>query len=80
MTQEEFYYYCKTLPFNDYIVKILSKYSHEKVYRKDQVLLSWDPDVKDFVWDWDWDEGQQDIIIAGIISIDDIDIPDNLKR
>lgn len=78
MTQEEFYDYCQTLPYNDYIVKIKARFSNASNYSIFNVVLFYDDNYRQLTWSYDWNEGQKDIEILGIICADDIEVPNNL--
>lgn len=79
MIPDDFYKYLESLPQGTYLVSIELKYSFESTYEKVTVICDYDPQLDSYVWDWDWHEGQEDIIFTGIISIDDIKVPDNLR-
>lgn len=55
---------------SNYIVRIGYKYDYEKEYVIDNEYLFWDNG--DYTWLNDWDEGQDDVILKGIISIDHV--------
>lgn len=80
MIPYDFYEYLKSLPQGTYLVSIELKYSSESIYEKVTAICDYDPQLDSYVWDWDWDEGQEDVIFTGIISIDDIEVPDNLRE
>lgn len=80
MTEEAFNKLLKTMPKTDYIVKIESRFTGEdKLYIENEVL-EYDYNTDDFIWSYDWNEGQEYINIVGCIAIEDIIIPDNLRR
>lgn len=65
----------KFVAFSDwdtFIVALRYKYDFETEYTDDRVIL----EVKDdcFCWDYDWCEGQTDVIVDGIISVRDVPI------
>lgn len=74
MKIEEFYKYCDRLTFGDYIVRIKYKYNHEKVYMISNEIITITYDLIE--WLNDWYEGQEDIEVLGIISVDAIEVPD----
>lgn len=65
-----FFKLLKTLPVDNYIVRLKLKYDHEKDYSYSNELLLYDG--SDYYWDNDWDEGQQDIQVIGYISVSEV--------
>lgn len=55
---------------SNYIVRIGYKYDYEKEYFIDNEYMFFYNG--DYVWESDWDEGQEDVILIDIISMDDI--------
>ena len=80
MTEEAFYNLMKTMPRTDYIVKIESRFNGDtKLYIENEVL-EYNGDTDSFIWSYDWNEGQEYINIVGCIALEDIKVPDNLRR
>ena len=80
MTEDAFSKLLKTMPKTDYIVKIESRFkSEDKLYIENEVL-EYSAIIDDFIWSYDWNEGQEYINIVGCIAIEDIIVPDNLRR
>lgn len=72
--QKEVENYNKRIGYmSNYIVRIGYKYDYEKEYFIDNEYLFCDNG--DYVWLNDWDEGQEDVILIGIISVDDVFSP-----
>lgn len=63
MTLEEFYKLLPTIPCNDYLVWIKYKYRHEKEYDYITEYLEYDGDHNNYIWLYDWHEGQEDVEI-----------------
>lgn len=61
-------------PIAPLIVKINYKYDFESQYTESNEILFWDFHTGDYVWDNDWNEGQQDIIIVGYVEIEDVEM------
>ena len=76
MKLKEFEEYVETLNPGYYLVSIKMKYNCQEKYEYLNQLL-----VKEansgWYWEIDWHEGQQDVNILGVISIDQIIIPNN---
>ena len=55
----------------DFLVDLSYKYDFEKDYIRENVLLT---EYIDDTWEWntDWCEGQTDVIVHGIICVDDV--------
>lgn len=76
MTEKAFYNLMKTMPRTDYIVKIESRFNGDtKLYIENEVL-EYDGNTDEFIWSYDWNEGQEYINIAGIIAVEDVIVPD----
>lgn len=60
-----------TLPIDDYVIRLMLKYNHEKEYQYSNELLLYDG--SHYYWDNDWDEGQQSVEVIGYISVSEVD-------
>lgn len=56
----------------DAIILIKQKYDYEKKYDYLHVPMMWDNELGEFCWEYDWNEGQRDVTVIGIIGMDDI--------
>lgn len=66
----------------DKIVYLREKYEWEPDYRYYKVLLFYEPEVNPqglFTWEWDFDEGEEYIEVLGVIDINDVQVPLNMK-
>lgn len=59
-----------TLDTSTYLVHIMYKYSHERVFRNEYEIFEYTPDG--VIWLNDWWEGEQDIIVKGYINLEEI--------
>ena len=59
-----------TLEYGTYIVDLNYKYDFETNYRETYEIMTYTPDCVE--WDNDWWEGEQDIIVQGILPIDEL--------
>lgn len=59
-----------TLEYGTYIVDIDYKYDFETNYQGSYEIMEFTPDRVE--WFNDWNEGQQDIIVQGILPIDEL--------
>lgn len=60
------------------IVNLRQKYSYEKEYEDLTLLLQNDGEDwlnPDYNWEWDWNEGQQDIQIVGAVPVGQAIVP-----
>lgn len=59
-------------PKDDYVVRLKLKYNHEKEYRYTTEILTFDGSYGAgcFVWENDWDEGEQDVEVIGFMSLE----------
>lgn len=80
MTEDAFYQLLKTMPRTDYIVKIETRFKGEDKIHIDNEILEYDYQIDNYIWSNDWNEGQEYINIAGCIALEDIVVPDNLRR
>lgn len=53
--------------FGDYLVSICYKYSCDKEYHRTIEVFSYDCD--DIIWFNDWYEGQEDVIVDGVVPV-----------
>ena len=56
----------------DYLIKIKLKYDHETDYRYTITTLKYNFDMHLWIFDDDFDEGEQEIYIIDYISFDDV--------
>lgn len=76
MTYEDFFDFLKQeVIWDDLIVRVARRYNHEKEYTITNEILTHDYPTDTYIWENDWDEGQQHIYILGFIKVEDIDIP-----
>lgn len=77
MNIDEFMKFIRTQPINDYIVRLQYKYRHEDVYTLSNVVLFCDVSNSgiQYIWAYDWDEGQEDVKVLGFIAVDAVTIP-----
>ena len=80
MTEKAFYKLLKTLPRTDYLVKIESRFNGDTKLYIENELLEYHSVIDSFIWSYDWNEGQEYINIVGFIALEDIKVPDNLRR
>lgn len=68
--------------FNTYIVGLKYKYDWEKEYDESNEIIYYDGSNDCYVWLNDWNEGQTDCWVTGIIDIDRVDLSEgyNLKE
>lgn len=70
---EEFFNLLDKQPIQKYIVWLRQKASNEMEWEYLKEILNVDLDYDGYyVWDSDWNEGQQDVEVLGYIAIDDI--------
>lgn len=58
----------------DYIVKLMYKYSFETKYTIENQILEYDGSENEYVWLDDWNEGQDDVKVLGYIAVQDVQI------
>lgn len=63
-----------------YLVHLRERYSWDKDWTEYNVLLAWDWDMCGYVWDWDFNEGQEFVEVLGFIDTDEIKVPDYNER
>ena len=73
MTKEKFYEWLQDQPAEDKVVYMRYKYSWENEWTVSYEYLM--VDGNDFLWLYDWSEGEEDVEILGCIDIDKIDFP-----
>lgn len=77
MTLQEFHEYLNTQVIEDKIVYMRYKYSCEDEWTYANEILEVDMDVDGYyIWNSDWNEGQEEVEILGCIAISDIDVPE----
>lgn len=59
-------------PFNDYIVRIKQKYDYETAYEYLNVICTFDCVTENFIWDYDFNEGQQECFVVDYVNVDDV--------
>ena len=70
---EEFFNLLGKQPIQKYIVWLRQKASNKTEWEYLKEILNVDLDYDGYyVWDSDWNEGQQDVEVLGYIAIDDI--------
>lgn len=57
---------------DNYLVRIKYKYNGEKEYTEELLYYSYDGNSDQYIVDYDWWEGQEDIIIAGVKSMTEV--------
>ena len=62
-----------------YLVHLRERYSWDKNWTEYNVLLEWDCDMCGYIWDWDFNEGQEFVEVLGFIDLDDVRVPDYYK-
>lgn len=66
-----------TTVHQDYIIKLMYKYSFETKYTIENQILEYDPNANlsgDYIWLNDWHEGQDDVKVLGYIAVRDVQI------
>ena len=82
MTLEEFFEMLKKEHIiSDMIVRLAYKYDHEKEYTYSNEILTveW-PNYDTYIWEHDWDEGQQNVWVLGYILVEDVEVPLRFKK
>ena len=74
MTIDEFYKAIEKEVYEDYIVCIKMKYTHEKEYYITNELYLFDGGQVKYEWQNDWWEGQQEVEVLGYIAVSDVEI------
>lgn len=64
--------------FGTYIVEIQYKYVHEVYYRFTQEVIQYDGSRDCYEWLNDWNEGEEDCWVRGIIDVDDVDCSEGM--
>lgn len=59
-----------------YLVHLRQRYSDEKEWTEYNILLEFDQFSCGYVWDWDFNEGQEFVEVLGFIDTDDLEVPD----
>ena len=74
MTLDEFYKAIEKEVYEDYIVCIKMKYTHEKEYYITNELYLFDDGEVKYEWQNDWWEGQQEVEVLGYIAVSNVEI------
>ena len=70
---DEFHKLLDKLPVREYIVAIRQKASWETEWEYLKEILSVDLNYDNhYVWENDWNEGQQDVEVLGYIAVEDV--------
>ena len=81
MNVEEFMEHLKTKPIETQIVYLRYKHSWEDTWTYSNQILEVDMDEKDFyIWNSDWNEGQEDVEILGCVAVSDVEVPLFMKE
>lgn len=77
MTREEFSEYLKKLPcIETQLVYLRQRYKYEEDWEYLNEILSVDMDFPGYyIWENDWNEGQENVEILGCVPISEIDVP-----
>jgi hypothetical protein len=76
MSLEEFHEWLKKQPLDDKLVYMKYKYSWEDRWTVSNEYLEVDMSVEGYyIWNSDWNEGQEDVEILGCIDVGEIDVP-----
>ena len=76
MDIKEFFKYLETKDIETQIVYLRYKYSWEDTWTYSNEILEVDTSVDGFyIWNSDWNEGQEDIEILGCIAVSDVEVP-----
>ena len=70
MTLEQFFKLLEDKPKSDYIVRLKYKADYEKKYRYSNEILIFED--HDYIWLYDWNEGETDIEVIGFVDVDDV--------
>ena len=76
MSIKEFFKYLETKDIETQIVYLRYKYSWEDTWTYSNEILKVDTSVDGFyIWNSDWNEGQEDVEILGCIAVSDVGVP-----
>ena len=76
MSIKEFFKYLETKDIETQIVYLRYKYSWEDDWIYSNQILEVDMSVDGFyIWQSDWNEGQEDVEVLGCIALSDVDVP-----
>lgn len=76
MDIREFFKYLETKDIETQIVYLRYKYSWEDTWTYSNEILEVDTSIDGFyIWNSDWNEGQEDIEILGYIAVSDVEVP-----
>lgn len=62
----------------DFIVRIRQKYKHETEWEEMNELLLFEDGQ--YIWLYDWNEGQEDIIVLWYIAVEDVNMAENVSK
>ena len=76
MSIKDFFKYLETKDIEDQIVYLRYKYSWEDDWTYSNQILEVDMSVDGFyIWNSDWNEGQEDVEVLGFIAVSDVEVP-----
>lgn len=74
MSIKEFFKYLETKNIETQIVYLRYKYSWEDDWIYSNQILEVDIDGS-YIWNSDWNEGQEDVEVLGFIAVSDVEVP-----
>lgn len=77
MNKEEFNEWLDKAPITYYIIRIAYRHRYEEHYTISNELLYYEDGM--WTWEFDWWEGEEDIIYLGYVSLDSLS-PDVFKK
>ena len=82
LSLDEFFSIIRTMPCQNYIVKVRYKYDWEPDWLVENQLLEYYPNSNpnvhihhDYVWLNDWFEGQEWVEVMGFMPFDEVEVP-----
>lgn len=57
---------------SDYIVRVKYKHLYEDYYTYSNEFLAYDPQIIDYVWLNDWNEGEDDCYVVAWVRLEDV--------
>lgn len=75
LTLEQFFKRLDREPRNDYIVRLRQRYDWQEDWEYFNILLEYNGNNDEYIWSWDYNEGQQHVEVLGYICIDEVDVP-----
>ena len=76
MSIKEFFKYLETKDIETQIVYLRYKYSWEDDWIYSNQILEVDMSVDgSYIWNSDWNEGQEDVEVLGFIAVSDVEVP-----